>query len=235
MGETWLVTGANRGIGLAVVKALLREGERVFAACRKPAEAQGLKDLQKAHPSSLEPLEMDAASDASVEKAAQAAAAKAGSLDVLINMAGILPRPHDQPLEKLDLQQCREAFETNALGPLRASRAFLPLLRKSKNPRVVNVTSGCGSLSGKADGHFYAYGTSKAALNMLSRTFAFEFKKENITCVALDPGWVKTDMGGPNAWLTPEESSSAIVRTVKGLTLADTSKFIYNDGKELGW
>jgi NAD(P)-dependent dehydrogenase (short-subunit alcohol dehydrogenase family) len=235
MGETWLVTGANRGIGLAVTQVLLGAGDRVFAACRNPAQATELGDLKKTHAQALEVLEMDAASDASVEKAAQAAAAKAGSLDVLINMAGILPRPHDQPLEKLDLQQCREAFETNALGPLRASRAFLPLLRKSKNPRVVNVTSGCGSLSGKADGHFYAYGTSKAALNMLSRTFAFEFKKENITCVALDPGWVKTDMGGPNAWLTPEESSSAIVRTVKGLTLADTSKFIYNDGKELGW
>jgi NAD(P)-dependent dehydrogenase (short-subunit alcohol dehydrogenase family) len=175
------------------------------------------------------------ASDASVEKVAKTIGAKTDTLDVLINMAGILPRPHDQPLEKLDLQQCREAFETNALGPLRLSRAFLPLLRHSKNPRVVNVTSGCGSLSGKADGHFYAYGTSKAALNMLSRTFAFEFKKENITCVALDPGWVKTDMGGAGAWLTPEESSSAIVKTAKGLTLADTSKFIYNDGKELGW
>jgi len=235
MSETYLVTGANRGIGLAVVKALAQAGDRVFAACRKPDRSPELEALRKAHPSALEPVELDAASDASVEKATKAVGAKADAMDVIINMAGILPRPHDQPLEKLDFTQCREAFETNALGPLRISRAFLPLLRLSKNPRVVNVTSGCGSLSGKADGHFYAYGTSKAALNMLSRTFAFEFKKENITCVALDPGWVKTDMGGPNAWLTPEESSSAIVRTVKGLTLADTSKFIYNDGKELGW
>ena len=150
-------------------------------------------------------------------------------------MAGILPRPHDTKLENLDLQQCREAFETNALGPLRTSRGFLPLLRKAKKPRVVNVTSGCGSLSGKDNGEFYAYGTSKAALNMLSLTFAFEFKKEGIICVALDPGWVKTDMGGSNAQLTPEESSQAIVKTVKELTLERTASFIYNNGKELKW
>jgi len=235
MSETFFVTGANRGIGLALVKVLLQSGDKVFAACRKPDQAAELADLKKTHPQSLEIVELDASSDASVGKAAQAVAGKTGALDVLVNMAGILPRPHDQPLEKLDLQQCREAFETNALGPLRISRAFLPLLRKSKNARVVNVTSGCGSLSGKDNGEFYAYGTSKAALNMLSRTFAFEFKKESITCVVLDPGWVKTDMGGAGAWLTPEQSSEAIAKTVKGLTLADTSKFIYNDGKELNW
>jgi NAD(P)-dependent dehydrogenase (short-subunit alcohol dehydrogenase family) len=100
---------------------------------------------------------------------------------------------------------------------------------------VVNVTSGAGSISGKDNGQFYAYGTSKAALNMLTRTFAFEFQGEGITCVALDPGWVKTDMGGPNAWLAPEESASAIAKTLAELTPKDTARFIYNDGKDLKW
>jgi NAD(P)-dependent dehydrogenase (short-subunit alcohol dehydrogenase family) len=235
MPETFLVTGANRGIGLAVVKVLLGQGDRVFAACRKPGEAAELGALVQAHSGSLELVALDADSDASVQAAAGQVAGKTGHLDVLVNMAGILPRPHDAKLEDLDLQQCREAFETNALGPLRVSRAFLPLLRKAGNSRVVNVTSGAGSISGKDNGQFYAYGTSKAALNMLTRTFAFEFKKEGITCVALDPGWVKTDMGGPNAWLTPEESSNAIVATLKRLTLKETGSFIYNDGKELKW
>ncbi len=235
MPENYLITAANRGIGLAVVKVLLSEGEKVFAACRKPGSSQELSVLKQRYPQNLDLVELDVDSDESAKKAAKEVAAKTDHLDLLLNMAGILPRPHDQKLEALDFQQCREAFETNALGPLRISRAFLPLLRKAKNPRVVNVTSGCGSLSGKDNGEFYAYGTSKAALNMVTRTFAFEFKKDGIVCVALDPGWVKTDMGGSNAQLTPEESSSAIVKTLKGLTLKDTSTFIYNDGTELKW
>jgi NAD(P)-dependent dehydrogenase (short-subunit alcohol dehydrogenase family) len=100
---------------------------------------------------------------------------------------------------------------------------------------VVNITSGLASLSGKSEGGFYAYGVSKAALNMLTRTMAFQFKGEGITCVCLDPGWVKTDMGGPNAPLTPEEATSAIVKTAKGLTIERTSQFIYQDGRELRW
>jgi NAD(P)-dependent dehydrogenase (short-subunit alcohol dehydrogenase family) len=108
-------------------------------------------------------------------------------------------------------------------------------LRQSKNARVLNMTSGLASLAGKNALGFYAYGTSKAALNMLTRTLAFEFHKEGLTFVVMDPGWVRTDMGGPNAALSPEESATAIVKTVKGLTLKQTSLFLYNDGKELPW
>jgi NAD(P)-dependent dehydrogenase (short-subunit alcohol dehydrogenase family) len=177
MSETILVTGANRGIGLAVAKVL----------------------------------------------------------DILINMAGIMPGKYDAKLEDLNFDDCRKAYETNTLGPLRITRYFLPLLRKSKKARVINVTSGLGSISGTDNPNFYAYGGSKAALNKVTRTLALELKKENIVAIVLDPGWVKTDMGGPNAWLTPEESSTAIVKTAKALSMDQTSLFIYNDGKELKW
>jgi len=235
MPETVLVTGSNRGIGLAIVKVYLSKGDRVFAACRKPQEAPALKVLQKEYPVGLEVVKLDVDSEASALAAAKEVGKKTKSLDTLLNVAGILPRPHDAKLEDLDFKHFNQAFETNSLGPLRVSRAFLPLLRKAKNPRVVNVTSGAGSISGKNYGGMYAYGTSKAALNMITRTFAFEFKKEGIVGVALDPGWVKTDMGGANAQLTPEFSSTNIVKTAKKLTIKDTSKFIYINGKDLKW
>lgn len=235
MSETFLVTGANRGIGLAVVKVLLAQGDKVFATCRKPGAAEELTVLQKDHPGNLNVVELDADSDPSVKAAAAKVAEKTGQLDVLVNMAGIMLRPHDAKLEDLDFQQIRDTFETNVLGPLRVAKFFLPLLRKSQKARIVNITSGIGSISGTDNPHFYAYGASKSALNKVSRTLALELKKDDITVVALDPGWVKTDMGGPNAWLTPEESSTAIVKTVKGLTMEKTSLFIHNDGKELNW
>jgi NAD(P)-dependent dehydrogenase (short-subunit alcohol dehydrogenase family) len=123
----------------------------------------------------------------------------------------------------------------NALGALRVAKACLPLLRRGAKPRIVNITSGCGSLSGKDNGEFYAYAASKAALNMMSRTLAFEFKPEGICCVALDPGWVRTDLGGPDAHLAPEESAGAIRRTVSALTLHRTGKFLLYDGSSLKW
>lgn len=235
MSETFLVTGANRGIGLAVTKELLSQGDKVFGACRNPKEASALIALKKDYQDSLEAVALDADSDESVKKAAQEVPKKTKVLDVLINMAGIMPRPHDSKLEDLDFKQCREAFETNVLGPLRVTRFFLPLLRESKRARIVNVTSGIGSISGTDNPHFYAYGASKSALNKVTRILALELKPDNIVAVALDPGWVKTDMGGPNAWLTPEESSSAIVKTVKNLKMEQTSLFIHNDGKVLSW
>ncbi len=235
MPENILVTGANRGIGLAVTQALLSQGDRVFAACRQPQQASELQALKKSNPNTLEILTMGVDSDSQVEAAAQEIAQKTSYLDILFNNAGISPPPYDASLEKLDLQKSRDAFEVNVLGPMRVTRAFLPLLRKSKKPRVVNTTSGLASLAGKSEGHFYAYGVSKAALNMVTRTMAFDFKQEGIIVVCMDPGWVRTDMGGPNASLAPEESAAAIVKTAKALTIAQTSLFLYNDGKPLKW
>jgi NAD(P)-dependent dehydrogenase (short-subunit alcohol dehydrogenase family) len=235
MSETFLITGANRGIGLALTQALLGQGDKVFAACRQPQKAEALLALKKTHAQALELIAMEADSDKSVVAAAKEIAKKTDHLDLLYNNAGISPPPFDAPLDKVEISKMKEAFEVNTLGPLRISQAFLPLLKKAANPRIINMTSGLASLSGKSEGHFYAYGISKAALNMLTRTMAFDLQKDKITVVCLDPGWVKTDMGGPNAQLKPEESALAIVKTIKGLTLQRTGAFLYNDGKELKW
>lgn len=235
MLESVLITGASRGIGLALTKVFLTQGDRVFAACRNPGNNPELQALRQKYPGSLFGVAMEVDSDEPVKKAAKEIAAQTGQLDILFNNAGISPGPATAKLEEVDFKDCRDAFETNVLGPMRVTREFLPLLRKSKNPRVVNLTSGLASLTGKSEGGFYAYGVSKAALNMLTRTMAFEFKGEELTVVCLDPGWVKTDMGGPNAPLSTEEAASAIVKTAKGLTIQKTSQFIYHDGRELKW
>lgn len=235
MSETILITGANRGLGLALSKIWLAQGDKVFAACREPQKSAELAALKKTHPSNLELVSLSVDSEASVASAFKEVSGKTQHLDVVYNNAGISPQPFDAILEKVELDKMREGFEVNTLGPLRVAQAFLPLLKKAGNPRIINMTSGLASLSGKNEGRFYAYGVSKSALNMLTRTMAFDLKRERVVCVVLDPGWVQTDMGGPSAPLKPGESASAIVKTVKGLTLERTGSFLYNDGKDLNW
>lgn len=235
MSETMLITGANRGLGLAISKALLEMGDKVFAGCRNPEKAEELKTLAKAHPGQLEIIALDPTDDHSPFEAAKAVAAKTDHIDLVFNNAGVSPQPYDAPLDKVGLPQMREAFELNTLGPLKVAQAFLPLLKKASAPRVVNMSTGLASLSGKSEGHFYAYGVSKAAMNMLTRTMSFDLAKDKITCVCLDPGWVKTDMGGPGAPLRPEESAGAIAKTLKKLTFQGTGRYIYNDGNDLKW
>ena len=153
-------------------------------------------------------------------------------VDLLINNAGVAPGRAQEGLETLEMTQVRDAFETNALGPLRTTRAFLPLLRKSKQPRVVNVSSGIGSLSRKPPGkHYYAYAASKAALNMFTRIAAAEFKEQGICIVAVTPGWVRTDMGGADAELDPAVVAGELVASLDHLTIEQTSLWFDRHGK----
>ncbi len=235
MSLTFFITGANRGLGLACAQVALSEGDQVVAGVRDPQGSEALKKLKSEYGSKLTLVAYDASSEPSVKQAAEETAKAVTHVDLLMNVAGISPGPANALLEEVDLQKCREAYEINVLGPLVTTRAFLPLLKKSSQPRVVHFTSGLASLTGKSEGGFYAYGVSKTALNMLSRTMSFDLKRFNITSVVLDPGWVQTDMGGPSAPLKPLEAATPIIKTVKGLTPDRTGQFIYHDGKQLNW
>jgi NAD(P)-dependent dehydrogenase (short-subunit alcohol dehydrogenase family) len=235
MSQIVFITGANRGLGLAITRILLANGDTVIAAHRSNGRLGDLQTLRAKYPSTLKPVDLDVTSDASVLACGLATASLTKRLDAVLNVAGIQTPPYDQQLEELDYQKMRDQFETNVIGPLRVTRALLPLLRKGENPRVVNWSSGVGSIAMTDNPNFYAYGASKAALNKNTRTLSFALKKDGITVVALDPGWVRTDLGGPNAPLSPEESASAIVSTLSKLDMSYTGKFIYNDGKELPW
>jgi len=237
MGQTILITGANRGIGLALTAELLNAGHRVLAATRNPANATALVQLRSRHGPLLDILELDVTSDPSTNSAASKAIEITGTLDILVNNAAVFPEEGAESIFDMKLDHFREAFETNVLGVIRVTRAFMPLLEKASLPRIVNISSGAGSITAKDDNAYYAYAASKAALNMLTRGLAAEFHPKRICVVAMTPGWVKTEMGGPNAPLTPEESARAIARTITTLTLEKTSHFIDRTGApvEYGW
>ena len=234
-----LVTGANRGIGLALTRRFLELGQRVFAGVRSPQSSPALADLPAELRERLTLVGLDVTSNDSVRKAAAQVAALAPRLDVLVNMAGISPAPHDARLDAVELEKCREAYEVNVLGPLRTAQAFAPLLRAAasaeKPARLVNVSSGVASMAGKDNGMFYAYCVSKTALNMLSLTQSFDLKSDHVCVVALDPGWVRTDLGGPNAHLAPEESARPCAELILGLKLSQTGKFLHYSGSEIAF
>jgi NAD(P)-dependent dehydrogenase (short-subunit alcohol dehydrogenase family) len=240
MSQTILITGANRGIGLALTAELLKEGRRVLAAMRHladPRKSAGLEATRAGHRELLEMVEMDVSSEESVKAAAARVAGLTNGLDVLVNNAAVFPEEGDESIFDMKLEHFREAFETNVLGVIRVTRAFVPLLEKGANPRIVNISSGAGSVTAKNDHRCYGYAASKAALNMVTRGLAAEFRPRGICVVAMTPGWVKTEMGGPDAPLTPEQSARAIARAITTLTMEKTSLFLERTGGEVkyGW
>ena len=157
------------------------------------------------------------------------------SLDVLVNNAAIFPGEGDEPFERVDPEWFNEAFDCNVTGVARMTRAFLPHLKNSANARVANISSGAGSISEKEDFAYYPYSVSKAALNMLTRALSAEFRSKGIVMAAISPGWVKTEMGGPNAPLTPHESARTLFQTITGLTMEQTGKFLGRNGEPYAW
>lgn len=230
-----LITGANRGIGLALVEQYLAEGSsRVFATCRDPEAAEALSALADANPENLRTLQLDVDDVASIKRAANAVSAETDALDLLINNAGVSGGDDTRELGQLDSAAVAAVITTNAVAPLIVTQACRELLHRADSPRVVMISSGLGSLA-RADGGAYAYRMSKAAMNMAARVLAFDEAMAGIMTVTMAPGWVRTDMGGPSANLAPEESARALLDVVEGLSASDNGKFYRYDGVELDW
>jgi NAD(P)-dependent dehydrogenase (short-subunit alcohol dehydrogenase family) len=186
-----LVTGAARGIGLEVARQLAARGDTVLLGARDPQRGEAAaRELE----GDVRVVQLDVADDASVAGAASAIAEDPGRLDVLVNNAAI---HYDtwQSAADVDLAVVHEALETNLFGAWRVARAVMPLLRRSEHPRIVNVSSGAGALTGMGGGT-PAYRTSKVALNALTRMLAAELRADAVLVNSVCPGWVATDMGG---------------------------------------
>ena len=224
-----LVTGANKGIGLEVVRQLATDGWRVFltgrslAAVRKAASPLG---------SSVVPVPLDITSRISIEAAFSVVSQAVNHLDVLVNNAGILDHDEGSVFE-LHPQRLRRMFETNTIGPLLVSQTFLPLLRKSASGRIINVSSGAGQLSDMGT-WAPAYSISKTALNGVTGQFAAALRDSNIAMNSVCPGWVKTDMGGHEAPLTVEQGGDTIVWLATEAPQSMTGLFI-RDRKPIPW
>ncbi len=225
--STVFITGANRGIGLGLVRALLAAGHDVVAACRTPERCPQLAELAKdASPPRLEILKLDVTDDSSVADTAARVAARFPAIDILINNAGIYPEGGDEAFADVPLELFQRAMEVNYLGAIRVTKAFLPLVRKSNRGRIVNVSSGAATITTKADARRYCYGPSKTALNMFTRTLAHELKPPGIVTAAISPGWVRTEMGGPDADLSVEEAADAMVKTLEKLSGEHSGLFL---------
>ena len=234
-----LVTGANRGLGLEFTRQYLRRGEHVFAACRQPATAAALHTLQTKYPQRLAMVALDVADADTIEKFHQTVQSQTDHLDVLINNAGIYSSGgSDEPSEQLGKLTCEDALRVlrvNADGPLLVAQQCLDLLRAGQHAKLINISSGYGSVSGNSGGFPYYYSASKAALNMFMRSLAADAKRWGITTVLLDPGWVRTDMGGPSAPMTPENAVRSMIRLVDSLTPRHNGRFLNWQGHDQTW
>ena len=229
---TILVTGANRGLGLEFTRQYLSEGYAVIAATRNPGAAHRLRQLERDSKGNLSLVEADVADSASVRRAASNIQTPA--IDILINCAGVLGGD-GQTIGSIDYHEWMRVLYVNVLGPMRMCEAFLDRVARSDRRLIVTITSGMGSLADNTSGGYIAYRTSKAAVNMAMRTAAIDVKSRGISCVVLNPGWVKTDMGGPNAKLAPEQSVTAMRRVIAELGPNESGRFYNYDGREYPW
>ena len=228
---TILITGANRGLGLEFVRQYAKEGARLHAACRRPEKAKELLELANANPGRIVVHTLDAASDASVAHLKR----EIGSapIDVLINNAGVYGGDK-QSHGNVDFSGWLDVMNVNTLGPIRVFEALMENLKSGNDKKAIAITSMMGSTAGN-NGGFFAYRSSKAALNNAMRGLSLALKSDGVIVVPIHPGWVQTDMGGPNAPLKPPESVSGMRAVIAGLKLSDSGRFLDYAGKELPW
>ena len=221
-----VITGANRGIGLAMAQQLVAAGHEVIAVCRESSSE--LEDLVDQVISGI-----DVTDDQSVASLGQVLGLSLNEndqIDVLINNAGLFK---NEVLGDLDLEAVRDQFEVNALGPLKVTEALLPFL--SSGSKVANITSRMGSIEDNTSGAYYGYRASKAALNAFTKSLAEDLKSQGIACCVLHPGFVQTRMVGFNGDITPEQAAEGLLKRIEELNLENTGGFWHSNGSPLPW
>ncbi len=228
----YAITGASRGLGLEFVRQLLNRGDTIEAGVRSPSEARHLQELAGGSQGRLRLHALDISDPQSVDAFA-AAVGQGQPLDVLINNAGVYGK--EGSLTELDYESLADTFAVNTLGPLRLTAALLPSLRRGSARRIIHITSKMGSISDNGMGGSYAYRLSKAAMNMAMRNMHVDLQGEGFVTIAMHPGWVRTDMGGPQAPLRPEESVRGMLNVIDRLKAEDGGRFFSHEGQEIPW
>lgn len=234
---TVLITGANRGLGLEFAKQYADDYWTVLATARDPKKAEELKQIASRH-RTVTAYRFDIADEKSIEALVDALDGK--PIDVLIHNSGVYPR-EGQKIGQIDYDGWREALEINLLGTMRLTEALLENVATSERKQIAAISSSMASLRAVQGGSVaqagvaYQYRTSKTALNMAMSILASELAPRGISVVMIDPGWVKTDMGGPNAQLTPEQSISGIRKVLAGDPMEISGKFVGYDGVVRPW
>lgn len=235
--STILITGANRGLGLEFVCQYATDGWEVLATSRQPKQSGELEQLAMQHPTVVL-HRLDVTDDGSVQSLADKLDGK--PIDVLLHSAGIYPR-EGQHIGEVDFDGWREAMETNLFGVMHVTEALLENVAASQRKQIAAISTSLSSLHGVQGGSVaqagtsYQYRSSKTALNMALSILAKELEPRGISVVLLDPGWVKTDMGGAHAPLTPKESIAGMRNALAGNPMEISGKFIGHDGMLRPW
>jgi NAD(P)-dependent dehydrogenase (short-subunit alcohol dehydrogenase family) len=224
---TVLITGANRGIGLEFARAYAADGWIVHACCRHPDKAKELKALRK----SIKTHRLDVTDGLQVASLARELADT--PIDLLLNNAGIYgPR---SGFGETDYDEWLEVLKVNAQAPLRMAERFVEHVAKSERKVIANISSRMGSIGENSSGGSYIYRSSKAALNMVTKSLSIDLAARGITVVSFHPGWVQTDMGGEGADIPPTESVEGMRKVIAGLARQNSGGFFNFDGKPIAW
>ena len=225
--NTILITGANRGLGLEFARSYAADGWRVHACCRHPDKAKDLSAIA----GDVAVHKLDVTDGLRVASLARELADE--RIDILINNAGVFHAGND--LGRIDYEDWVEELKVNTIAPARMAERFVKQIAASERKLIVNITSGLGSIANTTSGESIVYRSSKAGLNMVAKCLSLAYAERGITVVALSPGWVRTNMGGANARLTPAESIAKMRKVIDRLTPADSGRFFNQDGEERPW
>ena len=232
--ETVLITGSNKGIGLAFTKAYLERGATVIATARKPKTADDLKALKDQYGDKLIIEQLDVTDDKRIEKLA--AKYKDTPIDLLLNNAGMSGLMKQEAFGQIDYDHVMYEFEVNAFGPIKMAEAFVSNVAASDQKKIVAVSSSMGSIE-KAQGFMYGYRMSKAALNMAYKSLSTNMKGKGIAVGLVNPGPTRTDLMKevPGDLRTPEDAVADMIRNIDGLSMETTGAFMQYDGTILPW
>ena len=225
----YLITGANRGIGLEFVKQLTKRGDSIIATARDLSAAEELSALAKEH-DNLRLVSLDISDDASIAKLA---ADLSEPIDVLINNAGCYGNSGTFP--NINFELIARDYQINAIGTLKVCSALLDNVKAGDKKIIASISSKMGSIGDNSGGGAYGYRMSKVGLNMASRSMSRDLQNAGVSVFVLHPGWVQTDMGGANAMITPTQSVEGMLRTIDVATMEHSGRFWEWNGNEIPW
>lgn len=232
MPKSVLITGCSRGIGLQMVKQAVKNGWRVYACCRHPSQADELVKVASLTPGQVSVHVLDIADVAQIQ--ALAYELRNSSIDWLINNAGVYGSKNHQ-FGNTDEADWLKTFQINTIGPMKVSEAFIPHLEAGADKKIATLSSKMASMEDNGSGGSYIYRSSKAALNAVIKSMAIDLKPKNITALVLHPGWVRTDMGGPNGEIDTHESVVRLFDIIENASVMDSGKFYDIDGTIIPW
>ena len=224
---TWIITGGNRGIGKEFIHQLLSKNQTVITGVRFPEQMDFKHEL-------LSILKLDVSDSQSVTEFAQSVSQHTERVDVLVNNAGRMDGRW-QTIGEVDPDVSLDVLNVNTIGPLRVTQALWPLLEKTGNSKVANISSLMGSIDDCLSGRSYAYRTSKTGLNMITKILSVEGQDSDVSVSCYHPGWVETDMGGERAPVQPHESVEGLIRLIEMQTIERSGRFFEYTGVELPW